>query len=254
MYQLMKWITERARIVGAFLLFCIPVVLLYQVLRISGSNLEMLAIYIASISAIFAAVSSFATLLQAIEMQKQRRNLERPYIIADFDIASDGEISFITQNIGNSPAFDLLIKFEEPVPINSRKKPLGFLSPVKFFPPGKSMKQIWDYPHNIFKEDSPAKYRFTITYASIFHDAYKEIIEQDISFIKDIVFPERTIQQNLEHISRDIGSIAMNLRPQIFGPPQKEVSLAKIANELNLIRTQRVQKKRSPRKKVNRQT
>ena len=136
--HIIQWIANRAKFLIVAILIGIAVLFIWFFVG-NNSSPEILVIKIATISALFAAVSSIASLMQAVETQKQRQNLERPYVVADFNVASDGEISFVTKNVGNAPALNITVKFFDPVPTDYSKKPLGFLEPIKFLPSGKSV-------------------------------------------------------------------------------------------------------------------
>lgn len=236
--HILQWIINRAKFLSLAVLLGITVIFIWFFVG-DNSSTELLAIKIASISALFAAVSSVATLIQAVEAQKQRQSLERPYIIADFTVASDGKICFVTQNIGNSPALNVSIKFSDPVPLDFAKKPLGFIEPIKFLPPGKSVTQLMGHGHSLLKDDQPTRFRFRVIYTSTYHDLFQESVEQDLSYLKGVIFPEKSVQESLENISRQLGSLVLHFSSSrgLWSPPPIEHSLDSISKELKEINT-----------------
>lgn len=235
----LQWVMNRASVILASIAFG-AVILVIWLLDANNPTTETLAIKIASISAFFAAVSAVATLVQAIETQRQRRGLERPYVIADFNIASDGEIDFVTQNIGNAPALNVIVRFSEPAPADFANKPLGFLEPIKFLPPGKSLRQWMGYGYSLFKDNKSVKFHLSIRYTSVYHELFQESIDYDLSYLMGVTFPEKSIQEGLENIARQLATLASNASTPrtVWSPPSTEHSLEVISKELKGINAQ----------------
>src|SRR5690606_1179927 len=114
----------------------------YVITGFSRSD-SAIAIGIAALSALFAAFGAFATLMQAAEMQHQRENEERPYIVAHFEPTSSGMVYFTIQNIGKSPALDVTVTIE-PSPVTHSGKTLSELSllknPIRFLMQGTALR------------------------------------------------------------------------------------------------------------------
>src|SRR5436190_24367063 len=80
----LHWVS-RKRVLFVMVLFVAVVMISFGFLFARfWPNAQRITIGIAAIAAIFSAISAIATLLQAIEVQRQRERHERPYITAYF--------------------------------------------------------------------------------------------------------------------------------------------------------------------------
>ena len=93
------------------------------------------------------------------------------------------------------------------------------------------------YGHSLFRDDKPTKFRFVISYTSTFHELFQEHIEQDLSYLKGVVYPEKSIQESLEDISRQIGTLSNHFSTLQgpWSPPPIEQSLNSISKEIKEI-------------------
>ena len=203
----LQWIGKRGSFFVAILFLGVAVLLLWFLNNAYTQTNTSVAIAIAAISAFFAAVSSVASLLQAVEIQRQRENQERPYVIVYFDATNRGGMYFIVENSGNSPAVDVLFEFT-PVPIDFAGRPLNqvslFQKPISFLPPGKIYRQIIDASFKFLAEGKPTQYRIKTTYSSIYNEMFTDIIEFDLSYLKQATLPGKSIEENLEDISKQL--------------------------------------------------
>lgn len=191
---------RRGVVLIATLLFAACVVIIWLLATRSSQSDTGVVIGIAAISAVFGAVSAFATLLQGVEIQRQRENQERPYVLAYFNPANNGALYFVIENFGNAPALDILVKFD-PSPVNFAGQPLNELSlfqtPISFLPPGKSMHQLIDAANKLLAEGKPTKYKISFVYVSIYGQKYSDSIEIDLSYYRDSTLPFKSIEEHL---------------------------------------------------------
>jgi hypothetical protein len=165
---------------------------------------------IAAVSALFAAISSIAGLMQATEVQRQRENQERPYIIAFFEATNRGGFYLEIQNAGNSPAINVRFKFKpEPIDYSCRKlsEVSLFQKPISFMPQGKKYRQIIDASASFFSKGRPTKYRINIIYSSAAGQLFCENTDYDLDYLQQSTLPGKTVEENLEDISKQLEEI-----------------------------------------------
>jgi len=115
-------IAKRGVFVVAILLLAVSVLFIWFLVTGFSQSQANITIGIAAVSAIFAAISSIAGLMQATEIQRQRENQERPYITVFFEGTNRGGLYLEIQTAGNSPAVDVAFKFvPDPIDFAGRK-------------------------------------------------------------------------------------------------------------------------------------
>jgi len=213
--QILQWFSKRSVFVITVLLFAIVILLFWFMSAGFSPTLEQMTIGIAAITAFLAAVSAIATLLQAVEIQKQRENLERPYVTAYFDGTSNGAISLVIENSGNSPALDVTFKFD-PSPVDFAKRPLNeislFSNPISFLPAGKVIRQIIDAGYRFLEDGKPTKFSVAIKYSSIFGDNFDDSIEHDLAYLKQATLPGKTTEDYLKKISEELEKLSQHIK------------------------------------------
>lgn len=203
-------IAKRGVFVIAVLLLGVSVLFTWFLVAGFSQSQATITIGIAAVSALFAAISSIAGLMQATEVQRQRENQERPYITAYFEGTSRGMLNFEIQNAGNSPAVDVTFKFEpEPVDFAGRKlsEVSLFQKPISFMPQRKTYHQIIDASHKFLAEGKPTKYRVRIVYSSVSGQLFDESTYFDLDYLKQAILPGKTAEENLEDISKHLKDI-----------------------------------------------
>ena len=212
---LLQWLSRRSIVLVTILLFAIAVLFVWFLSAGFFADATHAIIGIAAISALFAFLSAFANLLQAVEVQKQRQGQERPYVTAYFEGASNGAIYFAIENSGNSPAFDVNFQFN-PSPVDHRNRPLNqvslFARPISFLPPGKAYRQILDAGHRFLAEGKPTKFSVSVSYQSIYHEAYRETVEHDLDYLKQATLPTKTVEDHLDKISKELEDLVRILQ------------------------------------------
>lgn len=209
-----QWFLSRSVIIISVLIVTVAVLFVWLIAISFSQPASVVSIGIAAVSALFAAISSFAALLQAVEVQKQRKSQERPYVLAYFDGGSSGVIYFVIQNFGNSPAIDVTVEFDPP-PIDFANRPLNqvspFANPVSFLPPGKSLRQIIDVGRRFFADDKPTKFQVSLIYSSIYHELYQESAGYDLTYLKEATVARKTTEENLEAITEELKKLVKQL-------------------------------------------
>lgn len=162
------------------------------------------AIGVASLSALFSAVTAVASWIQADEARKQRAMHERPYIMGFFEGAYGGVLYFVLKNVGNSPAVDVKVRFD-PAPVDARGRSLNKLSiyrePISFFPQGKSYRQLVDASFRFLSDENPANFRVDFAYKTIHGETIEDHIDFDLEYLRDSHLPGRTIEESLSKIA-----------------------------------------------------
>jgi len=208
-----QWLARRSTILLTALLFGGAIFFIWVL--ISGTPLdETTTTILATISIFFAAISAFASLLQAVEAQRQREDQERPYVIAYFESSSNGAFYFVIENAGNSPAYDLAIRFS-PSPIDYADRPLNeislFSNTITFLPAEKSIRQIIGSSFRFFENNKPTKFSVNITYKSVYGELFHENIEHDLEYLRHTTLPGKLANDYLKDISEQLKNVARSL-------------------------------------------
>ena len=203
----LQWTSKRSVVFVTVLLFGVAVLLVWLLVTGFSQTNIVLSLGIAALSAFFAAISSIASLLQAVEIQRQREAQERPYVTVYFDASNRGFMFFIIQNSGNSPAVDVTFEFD-PAPVDHAGRPLTqislFQKPISFLPPEKNYRQLLDASHRFLAEEKPTKFKVTVIYSSISGELFKEVTDFDLSYMKQSNLPGKSVEENLEDISKQL--------------------------------------------------
>jgi hypothetical protein len=166
---------------------------------------------IAAVSAVFAAISAFGSLLQAVEVQRQRRLQERPYVAAYFDGDSNGFVSLVFENVGNSPATNVRLSFD-PDPVDFRGRPLSqvslFAYPVTFLPQGKRFRQLIDAGSRFLAEGTPTAFSITTRYESSDGQQFQETRHHDIAYMRQAINPPKTTEDWLKVVAENLKRLA----------------------------------------------
>jgi hypothetical protein len=208
-------IAKRGIFIVAVLLLGVSVLFTWFLVTGFSQSQAMITIGIAAVSAVFAAISSIAGLMQATEAQRQRENQERPYITAYFEGTHNGFLYFEIQNAGNSPAVDVIFRFEpEPIDYSGRKLTdiSLFNKPISFMPQGKAYRQVIDASHKFLAEGRPTKYQIRTVYNSISGQLFDEITNIDLEYLKQTTLPGKTTEDNLEDISKQLKELTQIFR------------------------------------------
>jgi hypothetical protein len=213
--HILDWISKRSIVFIVVLLFAVAVILIWFLITGFSQSQSIIAIGIAAVSAFFAAISSIAALLQAVETQKQREYQERPYVIAYFDGTNRGAMYFVIENKGNSPAVDVKFEFTPP-PVDFAGRTFNevslFQKPINFLPHGKVYRQIIDVSHKFLAEGKPLEYKVQVFYYSVSGEYYADTTEFDLSYLKQATMSGGTIEENLEDISKSLKEIISFLK------------------------------------------
>lgn len=205
------WFAKRSVLFVTVFLFGVATVMLCFFSVGLNPNNERAVIGIAVVAAFLSAISAVATLVQAVETQKQREELERPYVIAYFDATNNGALYFVIENSGNSPALDVRFKFD-PSPIDHAGRALDtislFANPISFLPTGKVIRQIVDASHRFLEDGKALKYEVSIKYYSAFGDKFSESIEHDLEYLKQTTLPIKTTNDYLKEISKELEKLS----------------------------------------------
>ncbi len=200
-------ISKRGIFVIAVLLLAVLVLFTWSLVTGFSESQTTITIGIAALSAVFAAISSIAGLMQATEAQRQRENQERPYITAYFEGTNRGGFYLEIQNAGNSPAVDVSFNFT-PEPIDFAGRKLSevslFKKPISFMPQGKTYRQIIDAGHRFLAEGKPTKYQIRITYSTVSGQIFDENTDFDLEYLKQSTLPGKTTEENLEDIHKQL--------------------------------------------------
>lgn len=209
----LRWLSRRTAISMALLLFSFVVILLWIGFAIFGEPSESVALALAAISAFFAAVSSFGALFQAIEVQRQRENLERPYIVVYFDVTPKGAIYVVIENFGSSPAKNVKVSFD-PSFIDHKNQSLNdislFANAISFMPPRKTIKQFVGGGPAILNRDN-LRFTVSISYMSLGGESFYESDIIDLAYMKDMSRPMNTGEDHLEAIASSIKNMQQTL-------------------------------------------
>lgn len=205
------WLSRRSILVIAILLLGLGAIFAYFLATGFSPQQSQAVIGVAAISAFLAAISATANLLQAVEAQRQRELLQRPYVIAYFDGSSKATVNFLVQNSGNSPARNVTILFE-PSPVDFAGRTLDkvsvFSKPISFLPAGATIRQLVDVGHRLLADGKPTHFVVSVTYSSVEGQSYSERFDHDIEWMKQATVPEKSLQDHLSDISEHLKKMA----------------------------------------------
>jgi hypothetical protein len=224
--QLLQIISNHGRMIITLLIISVGVLLVWFLASGFSPSIVQITIGIASISAFFAAISSIANLLQAVETEKQRRNQERPYVNAYFDASNSSFIHFIVENSGNSPAKNIILDIN-PTPKDYAGRNLNevsfFSHPISFFPANKKVRQLVDVGYKFLAQDRPVNFEISVRYLSIFGDLYTDNFVQNLEYLRQSTVLGKSIEDNLGEITKEIKDLRELLtRAEHFGALQVE--------------------------------
>lgn len=208
--KILQWLSRRSVVLITALLIAVGILLAWFLSAGFAPGSDRITIGLAAVAAFLAAISAIASLLQAVEVQKQRQSQERPYITAHFDGTSSGAICFLIENVGNSPALDVRFRFT-PAPVDFAGRPLSevslFANPITFLPAGKMIRQVLDAGYRFLAEGKPARFSVTVSYRSIWGEIYEETIDHNLEYLKQATVPGRTVEDHLKTISEQLKSL-----------------------------------------------
>jgi hypothetical protein len=204
-------LSKHSALVLVALLLAVAVLIIWFAVTGFSQSATLVTIGIAAISALFASISAFANLLQAAELQSQREKTERPYVNAYFEGESSGMLCFFVQNTGNSPALDLIVRFE-PEPLDYAQRPLGqvslFATPISFLPAGKLIRQLVDMGHIFFAEGKPTQFQVSLTHSSVTGQTFKEKTDFDLAYMRQWTLPHKSAEESLVAMTKEIKRLA----------------------------------------------
>lgn len=196
-------------VVTAIALALVVLLVWFLVLGVSRES-NLAAVAISVVATFFASISALANLILAAEARSQRQKEERPQILAYFEGRGTGTINFAFENIGNAPAKDLTFDFD-PAPIDHAGRKLDsislFANPITFFPPDQKIRQIVDSGPRFFENGNPTEFEVTARYYSVSGKPFSDTVIHDLEYLKQATLPEKTIEENLLEISREIKAI-----------------------------------------------
>ncbi len=208
------WMRSRGVLfLSVFLLFMGALLVGFIVLKWFSQyqSFASLPLWLAVASTFFAAISSVASWIQAVEIQRQRESVERPYVIAYFDGSSRGTLYFVIENRGNASALDVKVTFDDPAPVDFAGRSLNTISlfqkPISFLPPGKMYRQVVDVGHRLLADDRPTEYKAEVSYTSEFGRPFIEMFEYNLAYLKQATVPPKTTEENLEDIAARLKEI-----------------------------------------------
>lgn len=213
--RVLHWVAKKRFWFVTFLLIVV-VILMFRfrfwfLFTAVSPNAQTTTIVIAAIAAIFSAISAIANLKMAVEVKRQRKLLERPYVTAYFDGANNGALYFVIENSGNSPAVDIRFKFDPP-PVDFLGRPLNevslFSNPISFLPTGKVIRQMINASHTFLENGKTTRFKIELKYLSIWNDPFEEAIEHDLEYLRQVTLPRKTTEDYLEDIGKGIGELA----------------------------------------------
>jgi hypothetical protein len=115
------------------------------------------------------AITLYFIYRQVAEASKLRRDQTRPYVVVSIDVEQRMLFMLTVENIGTSPAFDVVIEFDQP--LHSSLKEIEevrmFKEPIPMLPPGRKFRATWESSIDVFGEEysHPLSYRATATYS-----------------------------------------------------------------------------------------
>lgn len=202
--HIFSWLGRRLHILLSLLLLIVLATIVWLTFVGISPETQGIANGIAMLAAVFAAISAYASLAQVVEQQKASERLDRPYIQAYFQDESTGLITFVIENVGNSPAYNTRIQFN-PSPVDFHERPISEVSlfsvPIQFIPPGKRYRQILEMGFTFFEKRRPTEYEVAISYSSALRQNYAEKIKFDLAYLQQANVAPKDIEGYLKDLS-----------------------------------------------------
>lgn len=105
---------------------------------------------------------------QVAEASKLRREQTRPFVVVSIDVEQRSLFMLTVENVGSTPAFDVVIEFDKPVrsSIKEIEDVRMFKEPIPMLPPNRRFRATWESSLDVFGDDypHPLSYRATVTY------------------------------------------------------------------------------------------
>lgn len=105
---------------------------------------------------------------QVAEAARLRREQTRPYVVVSVDVEQQSLFMLTVENVGSTPAFDVVVDFDEPPRSNLKEiEELRMLKePIPMLPPGRKFRASWEVSFDVFRDDypHPLSYRATARY------------------------------------------------------------------------------------------
>ncbi|MGH3788307.1 MAG: hypothetical protein ACRDRG_17580 [Pseudonocardiaceae bacterium] len=105
---------------------------------------------------------------QVAEATTLRREQTRPYVVVSIDVEQRSLFMLTVENIGKTPAFDVAIKFNEPLRSSMKEiEQVRMLrEPIPMLPPGRRLRAVWEVSFTVFEKDYPypLSYQATVKY------------------------------------------------------------------------------------------
>lgn len=83
---------------------------------------------------------------QVAEAARLRREQTRPYVVVSVDVEQQSLFMLTVENVGSTPAFDVVVDFDEPPRSNLKEiEELRMLKePIPMLPPGRKFRASWE--------------------------------------------------------------------------------------------------------------
>lgn len=155
-----------------------------------------------------------ALLVYAVKQVGEARRLRgaqaRPFVIVDFE--PTWLLQLVVQNIGQTAAQDVVMRFDPPLD-SSMQKPhpweesSAFTHGIPLLPPHRKIRVDFDSAHSVYAEDStfPMRYEVTVTYrgSEARSRPYKDRYVLDLNIFKGTRLPE----DGLPEIAKGVAGI-----------------------------------------------
>jgi hypothetical protein len=130
-------------------------------------------------AAAWTAAASWATFLvlaltlyfvyrQVAEATTLRRDQTRPYVVVSIDVEQRSLFMLTVENVGSTPAFDVVIKFDKPLRSSMKEiEQVRMLQEaIPMLPPSRRLRAFWEDSSAVFKDDCPypLSYQATVKY------------------------------------------------------------------------------------------
>jgi len=193
------------------------VIVLIGVLAVSLWFLKPDAVspFVAVVAVLISSVGSFGAWFTIREMQLDRAERNRPWVVVDFPGNSFGAIHCRVRNMGPGLARTVSLDFD-PVPIDVMGNRLTDLSifqtPMPILAPGAEVRQLFYFGSELFKEDVPRQFTVTVSYEGEAGFKGEGEFYIDLEQYRGHTLPPATVEEHLGKLEREIEKLVSHIR------------------------------------------
>ncbi len=167
-------------------------------------------LFVSLASSVIAAFGSFSAWFAVREMQIDRAERNRPWVLVDFPIDHGSIVYFRIRNLGPGSAKNVRMSFvPDPIAPGGHKltqDPL-FQQPIPVLVPGAEIRLMFSAGPRLLQDDVPKRFDVTVEYEGDAGISDKSTYAVDFEQLQSTLLPPRTTEEALEEINGTLRNI-----------------------------------------------